>query len=471
MTRRDFCLGAAAVATGVMLPCGGRGATAAPRDKKRWYKGNLHCHTYWSDGRAFPDQAIREYRDAGYDFCAVTDHNRMGENRDFWRKVEPTEGGWPPLVCRRNFDVYRKEFPWADVRERNGATEVRLQTLTELIERYAKPGEFLVMRGVEITRNFSFSRGSYNMHMNYVNLDKIPEDIEKARLIQEMPGCKDVCAMIRDTRKRVRDLAASLGNPPHVCFFNHPHWRYYDAVAQDLIDNPDVRFFEVCNTGADFPPVGLLPDDGLYNDRFWDAINATRAKAGQPLLYAVANDDCHIYPCTKTEKPCTFGEAYNMVRADALTPAALFEAMEKGDSYASCGVDLEDVQFDGRTLHVAVSAKKGVAYTIKFITTKRSADTEVVQTVALPQKGPVNKYESRPARTVPIYSSAIGATVKNISGKKGDRVAAEYNLAEDDLYVRARVESDERAPYYVLGGKGAMHPKVAMAWTQPYQKN
>ena len=48
-------------------------------------------------------------------------------------------------------------------------------------------------------------------------------------------------------------------------------------------------------------------------------------------------------------------------------------------------------------------------------------------------------------------------------------MAAEYSLAADDLYVRARVESDERAPYYVLGGKGAMHPKVAMAWTQPYQ--
>ena len=470
MTRRDFCLGAAAVATGVTLPCGGRGATAAPRDKKRWYKGNLHCHTYWSDGRAFPDQAIREYRDAGYDFCAVTDHNRMGENRDFWRKVEPTEGGWPPLVCRRNFDVYRKEFPWADVRERNGATEVRLQTLTELIERYAKPGEFLVMRGMEITRSDGDSQFRA-MHMNYVNLDAPIPEIEKASLIQKMPRGWGEAQIVRHGRDQVSALAKALGNPPHVCFFNHPHWRYYDAVAQDLIDNPDVRFFEVCNNGADFPPVGLLPDDGLYNDRFWDAINATRAKAGQPLLYAVANDDCHFYPCTKTEKPCTFGEAYNMVRADALTPAALFEAMEKGDSYASCGVDLEDVQFDGRTLHVAVSAKKGVAYTIKFITTKRSADTEVVQTVALPQKGPVNKYESRPARTVPIYSSAIGATVKNISGKKGDRVAAEYNLAEDDLYVRARVESDERAPYYVLGGKGAMHPKVAMAWTQPYQRS
>ena len=155
-----------------------------------------------------------------------------------------------------------------------------------------------------------------------------------------------------------------------------------------------------------------------------------------------------------------------MVRADALTPAALFAAMEKGDSYASCGVDLEDVQFDGKTLHVSVPAKKGVAYTIKFIVTKRNANTGIVQTVSIPQTG--KDWSGRPARTVPIYSSAIGATVKSVSGKKGDCVAAEYSLAGDDLYVRARVESDERAPYYVLGGKGAMHPKVAMAWTQPY---
>ena len=72
MTRRDFCLAAAAASA-----CGALGERALPGGKKRWYKGNLHSHTYWSDGRAFPDQAIREYRDAGYDFCAVTDHNRI----------------------------------------------------------------------------------------------------------------------------------------------------------------------------------------------------------------------------------------------------------------------------------------------------------------------------------------------------------------------------------------------------------
>ena len=120
MTRREFCVVMAAAQAMAAAPSFGG---AAGGGKKRWYKGNMHCHTYWSDGRAFPDQAIRSYRDAGFDFCAVTDHNRMGENRDFWRKVEPTEGGWPPLVCRKNFDIYRKEFPWAEFRETRRALQ------------------------------------------------------------------------------------------------------------------------------------------------------------------------------------------------------------------------------------------------------------------------------------------------------------------------------------------------------------
>jgi len=39
-----------------------------------WFKGNLHTHTTRSDGRADPDERIAEYRDAGYDFLALTDH-------------------------------------------------------------------------------------------------------------------------------------------------------------------------------------------------------------------------------------------------------------------------------------------------------------------------------------------------------------------------------------------------------------
>jgi hypothetical protein len=40
-------------------------------------KGNLHLHTTQSDGRLEPQEAIDLYRDAGYDFLAITDHNRL----------------------------------------------------------------------------------------------------------------------------------------------------------------------------------------------------------------------------------------------------------------------------------------------------------------------------------------------------------------------------------------------------------
>ena len=44
-------------------------------EQGRFYRGNLHCHTTQSDGRATPAQRVMEYKAAGYDFLALTDHN------------------------------------------------------------------------------------------------------------------------------------------------------------------------------------------------------------------------------------------------------------------------------------------------------------------------------------------------------------------------------------------------------------
>ena len=44
-----------------------------------WLKGNLHCHTTASDGVCTPQQTCRLYRDAGYDFLALTDCRRFYE--------------------------------------------------------------------------------------------------------------------------------------------------------------------------------------------------------------------------------------------------------------------------------------------------------------------------------------------------------------------------------------------------------
>lgn len=49
--------------------------SAAPASAGRWFKGNLHTHTLNSDGDSTPEEVVRWYREHGYDFLVLTDHN------------------------------------------------------------------------------------------------------------------------------------------------------------------------------------------------------------------------------------------------------------------------------------------------------------------------------------------------------------------------------------------------------------
>ncbi len=50
----------------------------------RWYRGNLHTHTTNSDdGSSSPEQAIRWYKDHGYNFLAITDHNFLTTTEEY----------------------------------------------------------------------------------------------------------------------------------------------------------------------------------------------------------------------------------------------------------------------------------------------------------------------------------------------------------------------------------------------------
>ncbi len=41
----------------------------------KFYKGNLHSHTTVSDGKLKPEESAKLYKEAGYSFLAITDHN------------------------------------------------------------------------------------------------------------------------------------------------------------------------------------------------------------------------------------------------------------------------------------------------------------------------------------------------------------------------------------------------------------
>jgi len=44
-----------------------------------WLRGNLHTHTTVSDGQMTPQEAVAAYEAAGYDFLALTDHERLAD--------------------------------------------------------------------------------------------------------------------------------------------------------------------------------------------------------------------------------------------------------------------------------------------------------------------------------------------------------------------------------------------------------
>src|SRR5687768_14782261 len=47
----------------------------ATQAQPRWFKGNTHTHTLNSDGDSTPDDVVRWYREHGYQFLVLTDHN------------------------------------------------------------------------------------------------------------------------------------------------------------------------------------------------------------------------------------------------------------------------------------------------------------------------------------------------------------------------------------------------------------
>src|SRR4051794_15207266 len=42
-----------------------------------WLKGNTHTHTLASDGDSPPEDVVRWYREHGYDFLVITDHDKV----------------------------------------------------------------------------------------------------------------------------------------------------------------------------------------------------------------------------------------------------------------------------------------------------------------------------------------------------------------------------------------------------------
>ena len=209
-------------------------------------------------------QAFSIYKQLGYDFIGLSDHNVFADQADCWRTVEDHPKGWPPQVGRPLFDAYSKAFgSEAETRTFEGETQVRLKTYGEMRSRFEEPGKFLLMPAVEITQYLK--EEGVQVHMNYVNLPDVIPFVKGGPLSRPVdePGV-GVTELIRRDAGEVKDLGARRLRRT-MLMLNHPQWIYWDIMPQHLIDNPEVRHFEVCNGGSACAASEAIT---VTNDRF-----------------------------------------------------------------------------------------------------------------------------------------------------------------------------------------------------------
>ncbi len=109
-----------------------------------WWKGNLHTHTLWSDGDDFPEMVADWYKNHGYHFLGLSDHNLL-QRGEKW--VTVTNLHFKELTV----DRYRARWGnfWVQARDQNGREQVRLKTFDEFRPMLEEKGKFLLIRAME----------------------------------------------------------------------------------------------------------------------------------------------------------------------------------------------------------------------------------------------------------------------------------------------------------------------------------
>jgi hypothetical protein len=275
------------------------------------------------------------------------------------------------------------------------------------------------------------------------SFEKVPLHLNATNVAEriEPQGGDSVEAVLRNNLRAVIAQAQRLARPilAHV---NHPNYRWA-LTAEAMAHVLEERFFEVYN-GHDL--VHHLGDaQRPSTERLWDIVNALRlVELNAPPLFGVAADDCHNYHSPIGSTP---GRGWVMVRATELSAAALIEAMERADFYASSGVTLDDVVFDGKTLRLQIAADAAVTYRTEFVGTRVGVDLT---------SEPTLDAEGKEIGATRTYSGELGVVLAVVAG-----TAPAYTLQGDELYVRAVVTADRAHP------NPSFPEQREQAWTQP----
>jgi hypothetical protein len=389
-----------------VLLVGGHANAHESDSTARWWKGNLHTHSFWSDGHEFPEMIGLQYKNSGYHFLALSDHNVLSRGYKtvtIDRTEDPED--WAA------YTAYLKQFgpEWVESNTLDrGRVEVRLKPISEYRAMVEESGRFLFIEAEEITDG---AENGKSIHMNATNLGELIPP----------PGGANVESVIRRSLELVREQEKRLQRPImfHV---NHINYKWGVSV-EDLARVVNNQFFEVWNgVETDNDPGD---SDHSSTDVKWDMANAIRlSEYNAPPLFGLATDDTHDYHGTRTR--ALGGRAWVQVKAPFLSPEHIIRAMRKGEFYASTGVELEAVSFSHGELNLHIQQVGGEVYKTEIIALIRGEE------------------------------SAGGQVVKVIEGTD-----VSYRMTGNEWYIRARITSDG------VPDVPSREFPTKRAWTQP----
>ena len=254
-----------------------------------WFKGNTHTHTTESDGDSTPDVVAKWYRDHGYRFLVLSDHNRL----------------------------------------------TSVDALSALA---GTDKEFLLIPGEEVSSGFE----GRPVHVNGLGVTRVVEPQKGSSLL--------------DVLQLSVDAIRSAEGVPHI---NHPNFRWAFA-ADEIRQVRNNRLLEIYNG---HPQVNNLGGGGVPGmEEAWDAV----LSAGV-LVYGIAVDDAHNFKDPGNPNVAGPGRGWVSVRAPWLDQASILWALERGEFYASTGVELSDYQATPSAVTVTVKTDSWAKYRILFI--------------------------------------------------------------------------------------------------------
>ena len=192
-------------------------------------------------------------------------------------------------------------------------------------------------------------------------------------------------ASVLETVQKNVDAIRKAGGVPSL---NHPNF-HWTVRPDDLKQVTGLKLFEVYNG---HPTVNNAGGGGFESlDEMWDVV----LTAGRET-YGIAVDDAHHF---KTLGPAYSnpGRGWVMVRARDLSTDSVLNALERGEFYASTGVDLAEMERLPDGIRLRIAEQPFIRFTTEF----------------------------------------VGASGKVLA--RSFETSAEYRLRPGDSYVRARV--------------------------------